>query len=95
MEYAYVGVSRFSYECAKEGVPVVGSNTHEYRNMLYPKLTVSSVKEGAKVLKRIHNRKWEPKDLNRPAQKLIAEYWSMDACINRTKELLEKIGVSV
>ena len=95
LEYGYVGISRFSYECAKEGVPVVGSNTYEIRNMLYPKLTVSSVKEGAKVLKRIHNRKLEPKDLNRPAQKLIADYWNMEACIGRVKEALEKIGVSV
>lgn len=95
LEYGYVGVSRFSFECAREGVPVIGSNIYEYRTMLYPKLTVSSVKEGARVLKRIHNRKWEPKDLNKPAQKLIAEYWNMETCINRVKEALEGIGVSV
>jgi hypothetical protein len=90
----YTGICRFSYECAKLGVPVVGSSLMEYRTMLYPELTVSKYEDYVITIKRIYNDELETQRLNSYANTIIREYWSTKAVEQRTKRLLEKMGVS-
>lgn len=95
LDYGYTGICRFSYEAALVNVPVVGHNRLEFRNILYPELTVSSINEGARLLRRCHDDEAYSKHLNTYAGELVSGYFSAEAAHKRIVKLLRGIGVEV
>lgn len=91
LEIDYIGICRFSYECSKLNIPVVGNELAEYRKLLFPELTFSDPDDMAGTLKALHDGP-EPKHLNSYASNFISTYWNEEACDRRMKELLEEVG---
>lgn len=91
----YIGISRMSYECAMLGVPTVGTKNMEYRNILYPELTVKTPEEMVEKVLEVYNDEKKAERLNRYADMIIREYLSEEAVHVRTIKLLKKMGVDV
>jgi len=92
LELDYVGIHRMAYECAKVGVPVVGTEYEEYRKILYPDLTINSTTEAIAMIESIYEDEGIAVCLNRTAGEVIREYWSQDACRERLFDFFGEIG---
>jgi len=92
LELDYVGISRVAYECAKVGVPMIGTNLAEYRNIIYPELGFEPEDMDGMMEKvvELHDGP-EPKELNRFITRFIGSYWSQEACRERLFKLFEEI----
>lgn len=92
VDFGYVGISRFSYECAKVNVPVIGNENQIYRNMLWPDLTVTDVGSMSEwIVSLLHDKKLYDVT-KRYAQGIVKNYFSKEACMERFKYLLRDIG---
>lgn len=93
IDLGYAGICRFSYECAKVHVPVLGHSKLEYCNIIYPELTINKSVDAVSLLKKVHNVESFSIALNRYSDILLREYWSKEACNNRLMKLLRELGV--
>lgn len=51
LEYDYVGINRFSYECAMLGIPVIGTENAELRRFLFPALSMDDIKKAVNTVR--------------------------------------------
>jgi len=99
-DFDYRGICRFAYEAAKVKVPVVGSDLCEYRNLLYPDLTIGPFidqpwsilgPQMVQKIQEIHDGP-DPKHLNSYAYQIVRRHWSKKACKARLLEMFDEIG---
>jgi len=90
----HVGISRFAWECAVCGVPVVHSDLSEWGNNLFPSLTVphGNISKFCEMIETFKRKKHEYKySILESAKKLMDTQYGFDMCQNRLDELINGV----